>query len=107
MKQFVGTKVINASPMNRLDYNTLRGWLVPSDEHPMDEGYLVECIGCDKPNTESYDGYISWTPKAQFEASFKEISTLKQCEVKAYQELEVFPKGELIEKDRHQLTNRR
>lgn len=71
MKQYVGTKVINAVPMNRLDYNTLRGWKLPDDENGSDEGYLVEYVDGGKANVEGFDGYISWSPKDVFEKSYK------------------------------------
>ena len=42
MKKYVGTKVIEAKPMNRGDYNNYRGWQIPADENPEDTGYLVK-----------------------------------------------------------------
>jgi hypothetical protein len=68
---YVGTKVVRAEPMNRLQYNTLRGWLVPTDENPQDSGYLVEYMDGGLPNVPGYNGYISWSPKAVFEESYK------------------------------------
>lgn len=41
MKQYIGTKEVKATPMNRGDYNALRGWQVPENENPADDGYLV------------------------------------------------------------------
>ena len=61
MKKYIGTKQIEAKPMNRGDYNKYRGWNIPADENPNDEGYLV------KYN----DGYISWSPKKQFEEAYR------------------------------------
>ena len=71
MKQYIGTKIIKSKPMNRLDYNNLRGWTVPPDENPEDEGYLVEYIDGGKPNVAGFDGYISWSPKEQHEAAYR------------------------------------
>lgn len=76
MKPYIGTKAINAKPMTRLEYNTLRGWILPADEHGTDEGYLVEYVDGGAPNTLDYLGYISWSPKAQFEAAYRETSGL-------------------------------
>ena len=45
MNRYLGTKLINAKPMNRAEYNALRGWAVPADENPDDAGYLVEYVG--------------------------------------------------------------
>ena len=71
MKSFIGTKLINAIAMNRLQYNQLRGWTVPADENPSDDGYLVEYLDGGKPNHNEFTGYISWSPKAQFEAAYR------------------------------------
>lgn len=70
MKQHTGTKVVNATPMTRQEYNDLRGWQVPDDENPLDEGYLVEYTDGGERNTTTYDGYISWSPKNIFEKSY-------------------------------------
>ncbi len=73
MKKYVGMKIINAKPMNRLDYNLFRGWELPKDENGADEGYLVEYTDGGKANTEAYKGYVSWSPKDVFERAYKEI----------------------------------
>lgn len=70
MTQFVGTKIIKATPMNRFDYNTYRGWEVPADEDPEDEGFMVEYLDGGKPNVAGHEGYISWSPAEQFEAAY-------------------------------------
>lgn len=61
MKRYIGTKVIAAEPMNRGDYNKYRGWTMPADENPEDEGYLVQYT----------DGYISWSPKGTFDEAYR------------------------------------
>lgn len=71
MEKYIGTKLINAKPMNRLEYNIFRGWELPSNENPKDEGYLVEYVDGGKPNTEQYEGYVSWSPKDVFEKAYK------------------------------------
>lgn len=53
---FIGTKVIKAQPINRLEYNQLRGWTVPDDENPADDGYMVEYTDGGAPNHPDYDG---------------------------------------------------
>ena len=62
MKQYIGAKVIEARPMNRGEYNEYRGWTIPANENPADEGYLVKYP----------DGYESWSPKAVFEEAYRE-----------------------------------
>jgi hypothetical protein len=75
-KTYIGTKMINAHAMNRQEYNDFRGWTVPENEDPADEGYLVEYLDGGKPNTESYAGYVSWSPKEQFEKAYRPASVL-------------------------------
>lgn len=76
MKTYIGTKIIQATPMKRMEYNQLRGWTVPEDENGSDEGYLVEYTDGGKPNLAGYSGYVSWSPKAQFENAYQETSGL-------------------------------
>lgn len=63
MKKYIGTKMIEAKPMNRGDYNAYRGWPIPENENPADEGYLVVY-------TDS-DNYESWSPKDVFERAYR------------------------------------
>lgn len=70
MQQYVGTKIINAKPMTRLEYNQFRGWELPSDEEGADEGYLVEYVDGGQANTEEYDGYVSWSPSDVFDRAY-------------------------------------
>ena len=69
-KLYEGTKRLHATPMNRGDYNAYRGWQVPADENPADEGYLVEYVDGGKPNDSRHAGYISWSPKDVFERTY-------------------------------------
>ena len=71
---YIGTKLIHAIPMNRQRYNDFRGWKVPADENPDDEGYLVEYLDGGKPNTELYAGYVSWSPKEQFDNAYRKTT---------------------------------
>lgn len=59
MKKFIETKIVVAEPMNRGEYNQYRGWKIPQDENPEDEGYHLRYS----------DGYESWSPAKQFEES--------------------------------------
>lgn len=60
-----------ATPMNRGDYNTYRGWNIPENENPLDEGFLVEQINSVVCNDSRHLGYISWLPKQEFERNCK------------------------------------
>ena len=71
MQNYIGTKQVRGMPMNRADYNTLRGWTVPADENPSDEGYLVEYLDGGMPNHPGFAGYISWSPKKQFDDAYR------------------------------------
>lgn len=76
MNLYIGTKLINAKPMNRLDYNIFRGWDLPADEDGTDEGYLVEYLDGGEANTTEYKGYVSWSPKAVFEKAYNPMDEL-------------------------------
>lgn len=71
MKRYIGTKLIAAVAMTRAAYNDLRGWTLPANEDGADDGYLVEYLDGGKPNLEGYAGYVSWSPKEQFEAAYR------------------------------------
>lgn len=62
MKHFIGIKEVDAKPMTRGDYNKYRGWQIPADENPEDEGYLVKYS----------DSYESWSPKEAFDKAYVE-----------------------------------
>lgn len=78
MVQYTGTKTIMATPMSRGEYNALRGWEMPADEDPNDQGYLVQYEGDSKANVEGFDGYISWSPQKPFDLAYNKSGTLKQ-----------------------------
>jgi len=72
MKTYIGTKIVKASlPMNRLEYNLYRGWDLPKDENGLDEGYLIEYTDGGTPNDSRHAGYISWSPKEQFDNAYR------------------------------------
>lgn len=70
MQKYVGIKLVEARPMTRGDYNNYRGWTIPKDEDPNDDGYLVKYS----------DDYVSWSPKAAFDEAYRkyEPSALPQ-----------------------------
>lgn len=73
MKRYIGIKKVDARPMNRLDYNNLRGWDLPADENGDDEGYLVEYLDGGKANHRDFCGYISWSPADVFKRSYQPV----------------------------------
>lgn len=96
MKTYIGTKIINATPMNRADYNTYRDWVLPTNEDGGDEGYLVEYMDGGKPNDSRHDGYISWSPAAQFDAAYLPIGDVSG--MPAHQQRVVAEKAQLDDK---------
>ena len=73
MMTAIGTKAVNAKPMTRQEYNDFRGWQLPENENGADEGYLVEYQD-GEPNTTEYKGYVSWSPKAQFDNAYQDVT---------------------------------
>ena len=63
MKKYIGTKLIEAKPMTRGEYNEYRGWTIPPDENPDDPGYLVKYS----------DSYESWSPKDVFDLAYLQV----------------------------------
>ena len=62
-KLYIGTKVIEAKPMTEKNYVQEHSKHL-SYEGPNRSGYLVTYA----------DGYVSWSPKATFEAAYREIT---------------------------------
>jgi len=60
--------------MTRLHYNNYRNWKLPEDEDGSDEGYLVEYLDGSKPNHHAHKGYISWSPKKQFDDGYSVVA---------------------------------
>jgi hypothetical protein len=76
MMAYIGTKMVNAMPMTRGDYNEYRGWKVPENETGADEGYLVEYVNSSNSNTPDFAGYVSWSPKCAFEEHYRNTDEL-------------------------------
>lgn len=76
MNKYVGVKLIEAESMTRGKYNEFRGWTIPENEDPSDEGYLVKYS----------DGYISWSPSKVFEDTH---IGLENCKITQEQFLDV------------------
>jgi len=73
---FIGTKIVAAQPMTRLAYNEYRGWALPANENGADDGYLVEYLDGTEPNMPDRAGYVSWSPKAAFDAAYRPCSAM-------------------------------
>lgn len=63
-------KRVHATPMSRGDYNATRGWVLPVDENPDDDGYLVIY------NRGTEAEHVSWSPKAVFDEGYNEVENL-------------------------------
>jgi ribosomal protein L19 len=53
--------------MTRGNYNEFKGWIIPENENPLDEGFLVK-----DPDS----NYITWIPKDQFKKTMSVGSDL-------------------------------
>lgn len=71
MNKFIGTKLLEAMPMTLGEYNKYQGWVMPEDQDPDAEGNLVEYLDGGKPNHPDHKGYISWSPKEQFDNAYR------------------------------------
>lgn len=74
MQKYIGTKLINAKPMTRLEYNALRGWPLPTNENGADDGYLVEYVDGGQANHPDFSGYISWSPADVFDRAYRPVA---------------------------------
>ena len=66
---------VSAMAMTRQEYNEYRGWTIPENEDPTEQGYLVEYVDGGKPNDDRHKGYISWSPRDVFEQSYHQAQT--------------------------------
>ncbi|WP_288075957.1 hypothetical protein [Pseudomonas sp.] len=79
MQQFIGTKIIKARSMTRAEFVAYRypnQAANPDAGAPEDDGYLVEYTDGGQPNHPEHEGYISWSPKQQFEAAYLKLGTI-------------------------------
>ena len=58
--------------MNRGEYHNYRGLPLHNEQNGSDEGYLVEYTDGGQPNHDAHLGYISWSPKEQFENAYQD-----------------------------------
>lgn len=71
MQTYIGTKLIRAQAMTRLEYNRFRGWQLPADENGDDAGFLVEYLDGGRGNVPTHEGYVSWSPADVFEKAYQ------------------------------------
>jgi len=76
MKKAKCHKEVLFRPMTRGQYNLYQGWTIPEDQNGNDDGYLVEYVDGGKPNHPDHNGYISWSPKEQFDNGYSEIDKM-------------------------------
>lgn len=56
----VNNAIATAQKMTRLEYNDMRGWIMPADEDPADAGYLIQTI------TTCGHSHANWIPEEVF-----------------------------------------
>lgn len=76
MKQYYGTKKLQATPMTLGEYNDYRGWKMPDGEDESAEGYLVEYLDGSRANFPNHKGYVSWSPKDVFEKAYQSTEAM-------------------------------
>lgn len=81
LQDYIGTKWIEAAPMNRGDYekhhSVIDYMLQDGSEQPSDEGYIIH----------HFDGYTSWSPKETFESTYKKSGSMTFGHALEYLEL--------------------
>lgn len=75
MLTFVGTQTVSAVAMTLGEYNEYRGWSIPANQNPADQGYLFENKELTS-NDERHEGYISWLSKNEFEKIYHPCNSL-------------------------------
>lgn len=75
-QRFIGTKKVDAQPMPKGQYNIYRGWNIPENEDPHEDGYLIEYLDGGKPNDPRHNGYISWSPATVFDKAYRPCNAL-------------------------------
>lgn len=75
MNKYLGTKEVSAKPMTRGEYNDYRGWQIPENEDPNEQGYLIEYQDGGKSKDSRHAGYISWSPADVFNRAYAPIDT--------------------------------
>lgn len=63
LKRYAGSRMIDAKPMTRAEYNAFREWELPENENGEDEGYLVI-------RQREGNDHLSWIPKDIFEEEY-------------------------------------
>ena len=68
LKKYKCHKEVHAAPMSRGVYNLMRGWTIPVDENPLDEGMVVYY------NKDTNREHVSWSPQDVFEEGYTDTS---------------------------------
>lgn len=76
MHTYIGTKLVRAKRMSRLEYNDYRGLPPQANENGADDGYLVEYVDGGKANDSRHSGYISWSPASVFERAYRAVENM-------------------------------
>lgn len=73
MKEYIGTKIVQAEPALRLQLLGGKVSIVPYDQ--IRENGPVDAVACEDGYKVVYqDGYESWSPRAVFEAAYRETA---------------------------------
>lgn len=75
LKKYIGTKVVEARPMNEIDAESIGYARKNSDKHKWRNGYHVRYTNSDG------SFYDSWSPKSVFEKAYHEVKGMNFGEV--------------------------
>lgn len=96
MKHYIGTKLLLAIAMTRQGFLDHIGRDIDPKTDGGDEGYLVEYCDGGAPNHPDHKGFISWSPKEQFEAAYLPVGDISRLQ--PHQQRVVGEKAQLDDK---------
>lgn len=67
MGEYIIIADVLATSLTRGEYNKMRGWIIPENENPMDDGYFVEYYKNGKM------AHTAWVPKEVFEKIYERV----------------------------------
>ena len=76
MKQYIGTKIVQAAPAVRYLMKDGNNWVIEKDDHlALAQVNMEDVVAWEDAYVVVYkDGYSSWSPKAVFEEAYRETT---------------------------------
>lgn len=95
-QSFIGSKIVMATAMTRLAFCNYIGREIDPKTNADEDGYLVEYTDGGQSNHPDHAGYISWSPRAQFDAGYLALG--KIYGMPAHQQRVIAEKAQLDDK---------